>query len=122
MPFLLINPLSFDLLLQCACDNSVEAMSYKQTDKLIIFDAIIDKDKLTFIIEDNGSGINPDIISQILNVSGFSTKRTGSGLGFQLIQKAADEHKAEIVIDSDPGSYTKLQFIFKLKGEDRATQ
>jgi signal transduction histidine kinase len=101
-PKVLINPTSFDLLLLTVCDNSVEAMPYKKMDKWISFNAEVLDNDLIIKITDNGIGMSNETLERIVASPGYSTKRTGSGLGMQLIRKVINEHNAQFFIESSP--------------------
>jgi signal transduction histidine kinase len=54
------------------------------------------------VVEDNGSGIDPAIISRIFDPF-FTQKETGTGLGLSITQKIVDQHGGRLDVKSDLG-------------------
>ncbi|TAL68550.1 MAG: GHKL domain-containing protein [Bacteroidetes bacterium] len=99
IPKLIIDERHLGFLLQCVCDNAVQAMSRGKTDGKIVFEAG-DKDSTIILsITDNGIGMNEDILKK-LNQQYFTTKSDGTGLGMKIIRKVADEHSGKLEIQS----------------------
>lgn len=108
----MINPKSFDLLIQTICDNSIEAMPYKQKEKIIRLATDQSNGKTYFSVSDNGTGMSEEVLNNVKKSPGFSSKRTGTGLGMQLVFKVVKEHNIEMEIESEPGKGTTFKFIF----------
>ncbi len=64
-------------------------------------------------IADNGEGIEREKLNQLWT-SGFTTKKTGSGIGLQAIKRIADEHNATIKVESHLGRGTDFTLGFPL--------
>ncbi len=61
------------------------------------------KDRVIFVVRDNGVGMNDEICSQLFTRF-FSTKEShGTGLGLCVTHKIVDEHGGEMGVDSNPG-------------------
>jgi signal transduction histidine kinase len=60
------------------------------------------KSKTYLAVEDNGSGILPEIIHNIFNPF-FTTKTRGTGLGLAISKKIAKEHGGDLTVKSTPG-------------------
>jgi signal transduction histidine kinase len=60
------------------------------------------KNRTYLAVEDNGSGISPDIIHNIFNPF-FTTKTRGTGLGLAISKKIAREHDGNLTVESTPG-------------------
>jgi len=60
------------------------------------------KNKTYLSVEDNGSGISPEIIQNIFNPF-FTTKTRGTGLGLAISKKIAKEHGGDLTVESSPG-------------------
>jgi two-component system sensor histidine kinase AtoS len=60
------------------------------------------KNKTYLSVEDNGSGILPEIIHNIFNPF-FTTKTRGTGLGLAISKKIAREHGGDLTVESSPG-------------------
>jgi signal transduction histidine kinase len=61
------------------------------------------KSKVFLAVEDNGSGILPEIINNIFNPF-FTTKTRGTGLGLAISKKIAREHGGNLTVESTPGN------------------
>ncbi len=70
-------------------------------------------DSIQLIIEDNGIGINKDVLSKIFDPF-YTTKPTGVGTGlgltmsFDILTKV---HKGEISVESEPNEFTRFKLI-----------
>ncbi|MDZ8118381.1 two-component system sensor histidine kinase NtrB [Pontiella agarivorans] len=63
------------------------------------------------VIEDNGSGIDPDKLGTIYEPY-HTTKAEGNGLGMMIVQRIMRDHGGEIEINSEPGRGTRLTLRF----------
>ena len=76
--------------------------------------AVVHPDKVEIIIEDNGVGINQEILSQIQESEGyhFSSEGTssekGTGLGIMLAKDFVTMNKGTFSISSTPGMGTRI--------------
>ena len=68
---------------------------------------------LAISVTDNGIGIPPEAISRILD-GGYSTKKTGYGIGLATVKKILEAHDGDLVIDSQPGKGTCFHLVFPL--------
>lgn len=77
------------------------------------------KDLLEIEIEDNGSGMTPEMAERVLDP--FVTTRTTRkvGLGLPLFQAAAEQCEGGLSIDSTPGEGTLVKVSFKFSHIDR---
>ena len=57
-----------------------------------------DKDWVSFSIEDNGNGINPNDINKIF-LPFYSTKKKGSGIGLYLVKRIVNLHDGQISVE-----------------------
>lgn len=88
-------------------DNAIDAMD--QGGKLEIHTRQ-EHQNIKIDIIDDGSGIPPDVISQVFDPF-FTTKAVGkgTGLGLDIVKKIVDQHQGNIDVESSPG-----KTIFKL--------
>jgi len=94
--------------------NSIDAISELKTetpdmDGFIKVNLIDDRKKLKIVIEDNGIGIEKDIISKIYDPF-FTTKDVGkgSGLGLSVSYRIIHDHGGTIKCESRPKESTKF--------------
>jgi signal transduction histidine kinase len=66
------------------------------------------------LVEDNGSGIEPDILSKLCEPN-FSTKSQGMGLGLAITKKTLDDMKAFIFFESKLNEGTIVTVKFPVK-------
>lgn len=76
-------------------------------------------DRLTITIEDNGRGMAPEFLAQVLDP--FVTTRTTRkvGLGLSLFRQAAREAQGDLTVDSTPGQGTKVSVFMNHDHIDR---
>jgi signal transduction histidine kinase len=72
------------------------------------------RNKTYLAVEDNGSGISPEIIHNIFNPF-FTTKTRGTGLGLAVSKRIAKEHGGDLTVKSTPGEGS----TFTLELQDR---
>ena len=82
-------------------DNAVDAMEDQGT---LTIRTRAEGDHVRVDVEDNGSGIPPDIQDNIFDPF-FTTKTVGqgSGLGLDIVKKIVERHGASINLTSEPG-------------------
>ena len=89
--------------------NAIEARRDDESLVLTITTAQTDE-YISLAIADTGMGISPERVNVIWDDID-SNKANGSGVGMQAIKRIADEHSAEIVVNSCEGEGS--EFIFK---------
>ena len=89
--------------------NACEAMESIK-DGQIVIRAFKQADKVVMEVEDNGSGIDSEIMDNIF-VPFFTTKRLGTGVGLSLSKKIMQLHGGDIQVrSSNEGTVFSLQF------------
>ena len=91
--------------------NSVEAMPYGGTIK-ILTDVTEEKEAI-IQIEDNGIGMTPAQIKK-LGLPFYTTKDTGTGLGYMVIFKIIEQHKGHLHIESAVNQGTTIEIRLPL--------
>jgi signal transduction histidine kinase len=88
--------------------NAVQAITGEGMIKIWTYDSL---NKVVCEIEDNGCGIDSDIIEKLFEPN-FSTKSKGMGLGLAITKKTLDDMKATIKITSEKnkGTLVKIEF------------
>ncbi|MBR6690452.1 MAG: HAMP domain-containing histidine kinase [Bacilli bacterium] len=92
--------------------NSIEAMKENSQGKINITTKIKDK-KYYLIVEDNGVGMNKEVLSNIKKPF-YTTKKRGSGLGVSLIYEIVEAHNGKIEYTSEYGKGTKVKIQLPL--------
>ena len=92
-------------------DNAIDAMEPEGT---LTLTTRTEGDHLRVDVEDNGSGIPPDIQTSIFDPF-FTTKSVGegTGLGLDIAKKIVEQHEGSIGLDSEPG-HTQFTLCFPL--------
>ena len=96
-------------------ENAIRAGGSK-----IVIDILEDEgeDKFVICIEDNGKGMDKEMLKKALNPF-FSTKDGKKvGLGLPLLAQAAQQAAGELEIDSQVGKGTKVTAVFQLSHPD----
>lgn len=83
--------------------NSLESIEVKG--KIEIYTNIYKK-YIDIIIEDNGQGMDCEVLSQLTEMF-YTTKENGTGLGVALSNEIVKAHKGELIYDSKPNKGTK---------------
>jgi len=84
-------------------DNAIDAVTTIAKPKLTVR-TLAERDMLCIDIEDNGSGIPEDIVSQIFDPF-FTTKDVGkgTGLGLEISRRIINQHQGKLSVRSEPG-------------------
>lgn len=96
-------------------ENAFEATA-KQSVAEIKFSTRVIGDWLEICIEDNGPGIEPELLENIWEW-GFSTKQQPSGLGLFFVRQVVEQHQGKIEINSHPGFGTEVKIMLPLEQE-----
>ena len=88
---------------------------------LLTIDYHIKNGMVVINIEDNGSGIDPEIRKDIFRPF-FSTKTNGTGLGLALSKKIIQEHEGRLELRSRPdhGTTTIVRLPLRRSGRQRS--
>ncbi len=94
-------------------ENAVEAcIDNPEKESIILFHTRVDKKKVLFTIQDNGSGIDKDDLKSIFTIFFSSKGNKGSGLGLYIANKVVGQHRGEIKVKSTKNKGTK--FLIKI--------
>lgn len=63
--------------------------------------------RITITVEDNGTGIPPEIVGNIFEPN-FTSKNSGMGLGLTMVRKMVEEYHGEISVQSEQGRGTRF--------------
>ncbi|MBN2461049.1 MAG: GHKL domain-containing protein [Candidatus Cloacimonetes bacterium] len=85
--------------------NSFEAFEPLSQEKRIMISARSDKQDLVIEVEDNGRGIEPQVLPLIWDLY-YSTKESGNGIGLPTTRKIIEAHHGNIAVVSKYGKGT----------------
>ncbi len=92
--------------------NASESFDDSNIDKKIWISSNLDgKKRVTIIIKDNGSGIEPEALTKIF-IPFFTTKKSGSGIGLSLSKEIMRKHQGNISVQSTLGIGTEFNLKF----------
>jgi signal transduction histidine kinase len=93
--------------------NAVDAMPHGG--ELTVSSGPLDGGRYAVVIGDTGVGIGEKDRERIFEPY-FTTKESGLGLGLILTKKIVDAHGGEILVDSRPGSGTRITVVLPREG------
>lgn len=99
------------------CDNAIR---YNQDGGHVIVSVFRKEDKIVLQVQDDGIGIpkkeQERIFERFYRVYKARSKKTGgTGLGLAIVKHIAEQHEAEIEIDSVVGKGTSISILFQKK-------
>ncbi|MBI4988943.1 MAG: HAMP domain-containing protein [Rhodocyclales bacterium] len=69
--------------------------------------------KMRFCVRDTGTGIPPEVLPKVFDPF-YTTRADGSGLGLAVVKKIAQQHGADIQVESKPGHGTCFELIWPI--------
>lgn len=112
------DALGFQQILMNILMNSIQAV---QEDGRISLSLKSEKDRYICKIEDNGVGIEPDIVSEVFKPF-FSTRANGTGLGLAISKRIADENQWKLSLQSHPDQGTVFTIELPFNKEEQITR
>lgn len=112
-PGLVLN--SYPALVKIIVENLIEnAISFRGfNEPFIRLRGFKENGEIVIVIEDNGQGIEKELIGKVFDMYFRGTERSkGNGLGLYIVKKAADKVKARIVLESEVTSGTRFSIFF----------
>ena len=92
--------------------NAVEAMQDSAKRELLLAVAPADNDMVRITVADTGSGISPDVASQLFQPF-ITTKQQGMGVGLSICRTIVESHGGQIWAEPNPGGGTVFHFTLK---------
>ena len=89
--------------------NAVEAMQDSAKRELLLAAAPAENDMVRVTVADTGSGIAPDVASQLFQPF-VTTKQQGMGVGLSICRTIVESHGGQIWAEPNPGGGTVFQF------------
>lgn len=91
--------------------NAMDAVKDKSNPKIQVLATVNSSNRVIIDIQDNGSGIKPDILDKIF-MPFFTSKKHGSGIGLSLSRQIMHLHKGSITVRSRPGEGSTFTLTF----------
>ena len=92
--------------------NAVEAMQTSAKRELLLAAAPADDDMIRVTVADTGSGISPDVASQLFQPF-VTTKQQGMGVGLSICRTIIESHGGQIWAEPNPEGGTVFHFTLK---------
>ena len=107
-----VNPILIKSIFSNLIDNAIK---YSENEKNINIE-LYKSDKIHFIIEDEGIGMDKDklpfITERFFRIDESRNKKVeGFGLGLSIVKKSIELHQGNLLIDSKPNIGTKIEVI-----------
>jgi len=91
--------------------NAIQSFDKQETKRVLIITRIDDKGEKYIQVQDNGSGITEDQLSNIF-VPFYTTKEKGTGIGLSFSKRVMQLHDGQIQVYSKPGEGTTFSLLF----------
>lgn len=108
---LLADPDLIDQVLINLILNAIDAVRDVKNPQITVVASVNLNNRTMIEIEDNGKGIQQDILDKIF-MPFFTSKKTGSGIGLSLSRQIMQMHKGSISVRSKPGEGATFTMIF----------
>ena len=92
--------------------NAVEAMEASQKRELVVSTAVTDEDMIAIAVADTGSGITPEVASQLFQPF-VTSKRDGMGVGLSISRTIVEAHGGQITAQPNAGGGTIFRFTLR---------
>jgi len=116
--FVLVDKVQIQQVLLNLFRNAVEAMEASRRRELVISTAAGDGDMVAVSVADTGSGIAPELMSQLFQPF-VTNKRHGMGVGLSICRTIVEAHGGQITAEPNPGGGTVFRFTLRAaSGED----
>jgi signal transduction histidine kinase len=102
LPAIPLDRAAMGLAFRAILQNAAEAQP--ETNKIHV-SASVDGEYVNVVIKDEGTGIPPEDLQQVLQPF-FTTRKQHAGLGLTIAERIVKQHKGELVIESEQGKGT----------------
>ena len=97
--------------------NAIQSIP-QERDGIIKINMILNGDRVTVSISDNGSGI-PEDLKENLFIPNFTTKSSGMGLGLSIVKRYVENAGGKVWFESEPGNgstfFVELPVIYTVE-------
>jgi len=93
-------------------ENAIDACTYDRSkeDHIVKFDAFeVTKDRICFIIQDNGLGMDQETKEKMFTLFFTSKGSQGTGLGLFIANRVIRQHDGNINVESEPKKGSRFQ-------------
>lgn len=106
-----VEPTAFQRMLSNIINNAVDAFDQQKGKVIIYLDA--DDDQVRITIKDNGKGMHPELVQNILHHIAFTEGKTdGHGIGLTQVRETLQNNEGQLAIESQIGVGTKMILSF----------
>jgi signal transduction histidine kinase len=95
--------------------NAMEAVKENPNPRIILSSEVLNNQKITVKVADNGPGMPPELIEKIF-IPFFSTRKNGSGIGLSLCKQIMLLHQGNIQVQSSIGVGSAFMLSFGMVG------
>ena len=100
------------------------AIKFTPTGGQVAVSARVDRDNVTFVVEDSGIGIEaknvPFIFDRFYREDGARGHHRGTGLGLAICKSIVDAHRGTIAVESTPNQCTRFSVRLPLLRDERS--
>jgi two-component system, LuxR family, sensor kinase FixL len=100
--------------------NAVEAMEGSKTRELVVSTATHDDEMIAISVADTGSGIAPEIASQLFQPF-ITSKAHGMGVGLSICRTIVEAHGGRITVEPNPAGGTIFRFTLQAPTQEDAS-
>ena len=105
--YILCDPTQLRQVVTNLITNAAEAYSGEPGDVEVIIDNVPEDRSVYLTVKDNGCGMDESTVNSLFDPF-FSTKFAGRGLGMAIVHRILERHKADIYVQSTPGSGSSI--------------
>lgn len=107
------DPMRIRILLNNLISNAVQYADLEKDEPNIKMQVKITDEMCTFVIEDNGKGIEERYLEKVFDMFFRGNSKTrGSGLGLYIVKEIAEKLHAKIKLESELNRFTKVMIEF----------
>jgi two-component system, LuxR family, sensor kinase FixL len=100
--------------------NAVEAMEASQRRELVVSTAAHDDDMIAISVSDTGSGIAPEMASQLFQPF-ITSKAHGMGVGLSICRTIVEAHGGRITVAPNPAGGTVFRFTLQAPTQEESS-
>ena len=123
MGFVDVDPTWLQAALVNFVENAIDACTYDRSkeDHIVKFDAFeIAKDRICFIIQDNGMGMDQETREKMFTLFFTSKGSQGTGLGLFIANRVIRQHDGSINVESEPKKGSRFQICLPKSKPDQS--